>query len=125
MNKQLSIDEFDALEQISRLTKQVKPSACVNRNAKRLCGTKFASYRKDGQLELTDEGVAVLFSKQCIDGLRALLACQQAALSAEVVAFLGKKSYVHSEPDGLKISARGLECLADIDAQQQKLLRKH
>jgi hypothetical protein len=59
MNKVLSIDEFDALEQISRLGRSGKPSICVNRNAKRLCGIKFASYRKDGQLELTDEGSAV------------------------------------------------------------------
>ena len=125
MNKQLSIDEFDALEQISHLTKAVKPTACVNRNAKRLCGIKFASYRKDGQLELTDEGKAVLFSKHCIDGLRAVISNAQAPLSVEVIGFLGKKSYITSEPEGLHITARGLECLADIDAQREKLLRKH
>ncbi|PRC92256.1 hypothetical protein [Solimicrobium silvestre] len=119
MNKDLSIDEFDALEQISRLSKNVKPTACVNRNAKRLCGIKLASYRKDGQLELTEQGNAALFAKQCIDGLRAVQSNPQAQLSADVAAFLGKKSYISSSPEGTQISQRGLECLADIDAQRK------
>ena len=95
----------------------VKPSACVNRNAKRLCGIKFASYRKDGQLELTDEGKTVLFSKRCIDGLRAVKTNSSATLSPEVLAFLSKKSYVENVSGNLQISQRGLECLANIDAQ--------
>ncbi len=124
MNKDLSIDEFDALEQISRLSKMVKPSACVNRNAKRLCGIKLASYRKDGQLELTDEGRAALFSKQCIDGLRAISNQPLMPLAGEVLAFLSKKSYLTQETDGLHITARGLECLADIDAQRLAAAKK-
>jgi hypothetical protein len=119
VNKELSIDEFDALELISRLSKNVKPNACVNRNVKRLSGIKLVCYRKDGQLELTEEGRATLFSKQCIDGLRALCSNSQAQLSKEVVAFLSKKSYITSSAEGLQISQRGLECLADIDAQRK------
>ncbi len=119
MNKQLSTDEFDALEQISRLSRNVKPGACVNRNAKRLCGIKFASYRKDGQLELTEEGKSVLFSKRCIDGLRAVQSNSAVTLSPEVFAFLSKKSYLETGSDGLQLSLRGMECLADIDAQRK------
>jgi len=117
MNKDLSIDEFDALEQISRLKKLTKPTACVNRNAKRLCGIKLASYRKDGQLELTDEGRAVLFAKHCIEGLRAVQNQPDAPLSPDVFAFLSKKSYIASINDLVQITARGVECLADIDAR--------
>ncbi len=119
MNKDLSIDEFDALEQISRLSKHVKPTACVNRNAKRLCGIKFAAYRKDGQLELTEEGKAVLFSKHCIEGLRSVASKVGAPLSPDVMGFLSKKSYIADTPEGHQITARGLECLADIDAQRK------
>jgi len=119
MNKVLSIDEFDALEQISRLGRSGKPSICVNRNAKRLCGIKFASYRKDGQLELTDEGRAVLFTKHCIDGLRLVLQQPDAKLTPEVFAFLSKKSFITSNPEGVQVSQRGLECLADIDARNK------
>jgi len=119
MNKDLSIDEFDALEQISLLTKNVRPTACVNRNVKRLSGIKLVSYRKDGQLELTDEGRSTLFAKQCIDGLRAVSSNSQAPLTAEVVAFLSKKSYINRSAEGMQISQRGLECLADIDAQRK------
>jgi hypothetical protein len=119
MNKDLSIDEFDALEQISRLSKNVKPTACVNRNAKRLCGIKLASYRKDGQLELTEEGRAVLFSKHCIEGLRAVSTNSATPLDADVMGFLSKKSYISSTPDGHEITARGVECLADIDSQRK------
>jgi len=119
MNKNLSIDEFDALEQIGRSSKNIKPTACVNRNAKRLCGIKFASYRKDGQLELTDEGKAVLFSKHCIDGLRAVMQNAGTQLEPQVINFLSKKSYVSAGAEGMQITQRGLECLADIDAQQK------
>jgi len=119
MNKELSIDEFDALEQISKLTKNSKPNACVNRNAKRLCGIKFASYRKDGQLELTEEGKSVLFSKRCIDGLRAIKNNSPVTLSPDVFAFLSKKSYLETSSETLQLSQRGLECLANIDAQQK------
>ena len=118
MNKDLSIDEFDALEQIGCLSKHGKLSVCIMRNAKRLCGIKYASYRKDGQLELTDGGRQVLFAKQCIDGLRAVAADPHSQLSAEVAGFLNKKGYIVTGADGAQISSRGLECLADIDLRQ-------
>jgi hypothetical protein len=118
MEKKLSIDEFDALEQISRLTSKSQMTACVNRNAKRLSGIKFAAFRKDGLLELTEEGRAVLFSKQCIDGLRAVTQDPTIRLAPQVLTFLSKKSYITSTDSGLQISPRGLECLADIDAQK-------
>lgn len=119
MNKELSIDEFDALEQISQLSKNVRPTACVNRNIKRLSGIKFVSYRKDGHVELTEEGRAALFAKQCIDSLRAVLSNSQAPLSPEVSTFLRKKNYISSSVEGIQITPRGLECLADIDAQRK------
>ena len=118
MNKNLSIDEFNALEQISQLTRGAKPSICINRNAKRLCGIKFATYRKDGQLELTQEGRAVLHSKHCLDALRRIAANSSAPISVEIKTFLLKKSYLQQDADNtLSITARGLECLADVDAR--------
>lgn len=119
MNKNLSMDECDALEQISRLSKKTQLTACVNRNAKRLCGLKFARYRKDGLLELTEEGKSLLFSRQCIDGLRLVMQDPAAQLMPQVLSFLSKKSYINSSNDGLHISQRGMECLADIDAQKK------
>ena len=119
MNKQLSIDEFDALEQIGRLGRSGKPSVCVNRNAKRLCGIKFASYRKDGQLELTEEGRAVLFTKHCIDGLRLVLQQPDIKLPPDIFAFLSRKSFISPVADGLEVTQRGLECLADIEARNK------
>ena len=108
MNKTLSIDEFDALEQISRLTKNTKPSICINRNIKRLSGIKFARYRKDGHLELTEEGLATLFAKHCLDGLRAINDQENAELATDVRSFLLKKSYATQTENGLQITARGL-----------------
>ncbi|MBX9869216.1 MAG: hypothetical protein K2X63_05415 [Burkholderiaceae bacterium] len=121
MNQQLSIDEYDALEQISRLTKQARPSACVARNTKRLSGIKLIAYRKDGSLELTETGRQILFVKQCIDGLRAIANDPDFVLSATVANFLGKKGHieVHSETGKMAISQRGKECLADIDARRK------
>ncbi|MCD6027023.1 MAG: hypothetical protein K0R08_1542 [Solimicrobium sp.] len=119
MNKDLSIDEFEALEYISLLSKNVRPNACVNRNVKRLCGIKLVSYRKDGQLELTESGKSALFAKQCIEGLRNLSHNSPTQLSVEVATFLSKKSYMESTSAGRRITQRGLDCLADIDAQKK------
>ncbi|MBC3863887.1 hypothetical protein H8K32_17405 [Undibacterium jejuense] len=118
MNHKLSIDEYDALEQISKLPKNVKPNACIGRNTKRLSGIKLVTYRKDGSLELTEMGRQVLFIKQCIDGLRAISKDSDAPLSGPVATFLGKKGHieVNSETGKTEISVRGRECLADIDA---------
>ena len=122
MNHKLSIDEYDALEQISKLPKNAKPNACIGRNTKRLSGIKLITYRKDGSLELTEMGRQVLFIKQCIDGLRAIASNPEAPLSGPVATFLGKKGHIEIDPETGKtaISARGLECLADIDANTKK-----
>lgn len=121
MSHKLSIDEYDALEQLSKLPRQSKPGACISRNAKRLCGIKLMAYRKDGTLELTETGRQTLFIKQCIDGLRAIANDPDTALPGPVATFLGKKAHVEvdAETGRLLITQRGRECLADIDAQMQ------
>ena len=119
MSKDLSIDEFDALEQISRHNRNTKPSICVARNVKRLSGIKYVSYRKDGQLDLTEQGAMALYAKQCIDGLRAVTVDPLSSLKQEVSDFLHKKGYITTEAEGYRISARGLECLADIDLKNK------
>ena len=123
MNHKLSIDEYDALEQISKLPKNVKPNACIGRNTKRLSGIKLVTYRKDGSLELTEIGRQVLFIKQCIDGLRAISTDSDAVLSGPVATFLGKKGHIEINPETGKneISVRGRECLADIDANTKSI----
>ena len=122
MNHKLSIDEYDALEQVSKLPRNARPSACVARNTKRLTGIKLLTHRKDGGLELTDTGKQILFIKQCIDGLRAIANDPSVIVSATVASFLGKKGHITVNPDsGLsEISERGRECLLDIDANTTK-----
>jgi hypothetical protein len=118
MNDKLTLDEFDALGQIGNGPKHGKPSACVSRNAKRLTGLKYVTYRKDGALELTEKGSQTLFIKDCIDGLRSISADPLAPLNAGVVIFLNKKGHIAPNPSGggYLITQRGLETLADIDA---------
>lgn len=120
MNQKLSIDEYDALDQVSKLPRNARPSACVARNTKRLTGIKLLSHRKEGGLELTDTGKQVLFIKQCIDGLRAVANDPARDISAPVATFLGKKGHItlNAETGKTEISPRGLECLADIDANK-------
>ncbi|MCH8622490.1 hypothetical protein [Undibacterium sp. TS12] len=121
MNQKLSIDEYDALEQLSKLPRNTKPGACISRNAKRLCGIKLMAWRKDGTLELTDAGRQTLFIKQCIDGLRAIANDPNTTLPGPVATFLGKKAHIEISADTGKqvITQRGRECLADIDAQMK------
>ncbi|MBI1835578.1 MAG: hypothetical protein HYR92_07520 [Burkholderiales bacterium] len=121
MNQQLSIDEYDALEQITKLVKGARPSACISRNSKRLVGIKLVAHRRDGGFELTETGRQTLFIKQCIDGLRAKANDNEAVLSKPVIAFLAKKGHIEIDPvtEQTTISARGRECLADIDAQSK------
>lgn len=117
MSHKLSKDEVDALVAVSKLAKGTKPSACITRNAKHLSGIKLIAHRRDGGYELTENGRQVLFSQQCIDGLRALALDPACHLSEPVVTFLAKKGYMVT-PDGSavrEISARGREVLADID----------
>jgi len=129
MSHKLSIDEYDALEQVSKLVRNTKPSACVARNTKRLCGIKLISQRKDGGLELTENGRQLLFIQQCIGGLRLIAAngtndanVTPASILPAVATFLEKKAHIVLNPETGKheITARGLECLADIDAQATK-----
>ncbi len=121
MNHKLSIDEYNALEEVSKMPRTGRPSACVARNTKRLVGIKLFSHRKDGGLELTDTGKQILFIKQCIDGLRAIATNPDTVLPGPVATFLGKKGHIVDNPETGKseISERGRECLADIDANKE------
>lgn len=117
MNDSLTIDEYDALMQISKATRNERPSACVARNTKRLSGLKFIAYGKDGSLALTDKGKQTLFVKNCIDGLRAIASDPLAKLDADVATFLGKKGHITSRAGGgFDISQKGRESLLDIDS---------
>jgi hypothetical protein len=118
MNYQITKDEYDALEQITKLERNARPSACIARNSKHLIGIKLIAHRRDGGFELTENGRQTLFIKQCIDGLRAIAGDAAAELSKPVALFLGKKGHIETDAETGKnrISQRGLECLADIDA---------
>ncbi|MBR7801190.1 hypothetical protein [Undibacterium fentianense] len=118
MNQNLSIDEYDALEQITKLAKGARPSACISRNSKRLVGIKLIAHRRDGSFELTDAGRQILFIKQCIDGLRAIAHDPDYVLSAPVASFLAKKAHIEQDKEKEKwsITERGRDCLADIEA---------
>ncbi|MFZ6644888.1 hypothetical protein ACO0LO_04185 [Undibacterium sp. TJN25] len=118
MNNSLTIDELDALQQISKLPKQGRASACVSRNAKRLAGLKFVAYERDGSLSITDKGKETLFIKHCIDGLRAISKDPLAHLSGDVANFLGKKGHITPRAEGgFDITTRGSESLADIETR--------
>lgn len=122
MAQHLSIDEYDALEQITKLPRGARPSACIARNSKHLVGIKLVAHRRDGSFELTELGRQTLFIKQCIDGLRAIAADENFELSKPVATFLGKKGHIATDTENGKnsITARGLECLADIDVTSAK-----
>ena len=118
VDDRLTKDEFEALDQIRRAKKHERPSACVARNTKRLAGLKYVT-GKDGQLALTEKGQQTLFFKRCIDGLRAVANDPLAKLDADVATFLNRKGHVmpNASSDGLELTQRGRESLADIDAQ--------
>lgn len=118
MNNRLTKDEFNALAEAGKMPKFARPSACVARNTKRLIGLKYLTHNKDGSLALTEKGQQTLFIQRCIDGLRTVASDPLTKLDADVVTFLGKKSYIAAQPapGGFDITPRGLECLADIDA---------
>jgi hypothetical protein len=65
--------------------------------------------------------MVVLIIKQCINGLRAIAENPDFELSAPVATFLGKKAHIEIDAGSGKhrITARGLECLADIEATIQ------
>jgi predicted transcriptional regulator len=116
MTHRLSRDEFDALEEVNRMAKSAKPSACVARNAKHLCGIKFLVHRKDNSYALTDKGTEALFVRRCIAGLEAIAADPEVKLAGDVTTFLGRKGHIvaTAEPGKFAITPKGLECLADI-----------
>ena len=118
MKDSLTKDEYDALEQISKGSRNERPTACVARNAKRLSGLKFVSYARNGHLTVTEKGTQTLFLKSCIDGLRAVACDPLTKLSPDVAVFLGKKGHVvpRADSDGFDITQKGRESLADIDA---------
>ncbi len=119
MEHKLSADEFEALEQVSRPKKHEKPSACVNRNAKRLSGIKMLAFRRDGGLELTENGKQFLFIKQCIDALRKLATDGPQIIPVAVAQFLARKSHIEeasAEEGSWQITARGRESLAESDS---------
>lgn len=118
MQDRLTIDEFDALDQIGRGARNERPSACVARNAKRLSGLKYVTYGKDGQLAVTEKGKQTLFIKNCIDGLRAISNDPLTTLDTDVAMFLGKKGHItpRASAGGFDITQRGRESLADIDS---------
>lgn len=118
MNHSLTIDEYDALEQVSNGARRERPTACVARNAKRLTGLKYLAYAKDGHLEITEKGAQTLFLKRCISGLRAVQDDPLTKLDSDVSTFLGKKGHitVNATEGGFEITQRGRESLVDIDA---------
>lgn len=118
MNDSLTKDEYDALEQIRKMSRGDKVSICIARNSKRLSGLKYVAYAKDGHLALTEKGQQTLFIKSCINGLRAIAKDPLAPLDADVATFLGKKGHItpSASSDGFDITQRGRESLADIEA---------
>ena len=118
MDDSLTIDEYDALEQIGKGQKSARLSACVARNAKRLSALKYAAYGKDGSLSLTEKAKEALVIKNCVDGLRAISADPHAPLDAVAATFLHKKGHIEPQASGgYALTQRGRETLADIDAR--------
>jgi hypothetical protein len=115
-NEKLSTDEYNALAEVAQGIKG-KPSACVGRNSKRLSGIKFISFARDGRISVTEKGKEALFLRRCVLALRALADTPGAAIDADVAAFLGKKSHIAATEGGFAITPKGLESLADIEAQ--------
>jgi hypothetical protein len=111
----LSRDEFDALREIVRLRKGVKPSACVMRNAKRLSGLKFIQYERDGRLVLTEKGEQTLFLQRSVEALRAVADGQPA--DADCLQFLLRKGHVEQADGVYRVTVRGRETLDDIAAR--------
>lgn len=120
-NEKLTTDEYDALEFIRRGARTDRFNACVGRNAKRLSGLKMISYGRDGKVELTEKGQQVLFLRACIDALSALAEDPSANVPGDVAQFLIRKSHIAQREDGgFTVTPRGLESLADIQAQEPK-----
>jgi hypothetical protein len=118
MNDNLTLDQFDALAQIGSARKSERPSACVARNIKTLAGLKYVRYEKNGGVSLTEKGQETLFIRRCIAGMRAVANDSSAKLDADVVRFLTRKGHIAQSGslNGLELTQRGKESLADMDA---------
>ncbi len=117
MNDTLTIDEFNALELISKLRKNERPNACIGRNSKRLNGLKYIKHNKDGSFDMTEKGLQTLFVKKCIQGLRMISTDPMAQIGSDVATFLGKKAHIVALPEGgFAITDKGRESLIDIDS---------
>ena len=116
MTHRLTRDEFDALEQVKKMPKTAKPSACIARNAKHLVGIKYLASRKDGSYALTEKGTEALFIRSCIAGLRALATDADTKLDVAVETFLGRKGHIAASAASgrFEITQKGRECLTDI-----------
>jgi hypothetical protein len=121
MDDNLTKDEYEALDQIRRIRKGERLSACVSRNVKRLTGLKYVT-SKGGVFVLTEKGQQTLFVKRCIDGLRAVAYAAPGAVAPDVATFLSRKGLIAPKAvgDGFDITERGRESLADIDARENK-----
>lgn len=120
-NEKLTTDEYNALEFIRRGARTDRVNACVGRNAKRLAGLKMIAYARDGRVDLTEKGQQVLFLRACVEALTALAQDPAAAVPGDVAQFLIRKSHLAPRPEGgYDVTARGLESLADIQAQESK-----
>jgi len=117
-NEKFSTDEYNALAEVARGITG-RPSACVGRNTKRLSGLKLLSIARNGHMSLTDKGKELLFLRRCILSMRALAADPATKLDGDVAAFLGKKSHIAPVEGGFVVTEKGLETLADIEAQEK------
>lgn len=117
MNDHLTKDEFDALLQVSKAKKDLRVSACIARNAKRLTGLKYFKFEKDGQLTLTEKGQQTLFLKRCVDAMRAISENKPGHFDNDVIAFLSKKGHIEpgALPNSYSLTQRGKESLVDIN----------
>ncbi|MBD8532122.1 MULTISPECIES: hypothetical protein [unclassified Massilia] len=120
-NEKLTTDEYNALEFIRRGARTDRVNACVGRNAKRLAGLKMIAYARDGRVDLTEKGQQVLFLRACVEALTSLSGDPAATVAGDVAQFLVRKSHIAPREDGgFDVTPRGLESLADIQAQEPK-----
>jgi hypothetical protein len=120
-NEKLTTDEYNALEFIQRGARNDRVNACVGRNAKRLAGLKMIAYARDGRIEMTEKGQQVLFLRACVEALTSLAQDPSAPVAGDVAQFLVRKSHIAPRAEGgFEVTARGLESLADIQAQEPK-----
>ena len=120
-NEKLTTDEYNALEFIRRGARTDRVKACVGRNAKRLAGLKMIAYARDGRVDLTEKGQQVLFLRACVEAMTSLAQDPLATVAGDVSQFLIRKSHIAPRDEGgFEVTARGLESLADIHAQEPK-----